>query len=474
MTAIELGDRPARRLVAPPAAVSSLPFVAVRDEFIAICEGDLCAAAILSAFETWAVGKLDHLHQDAEGNPTWTPEHAAEVWIYKTQPEMKDDLKGLFGLSKVVTTFKKLRVWGFLSSRQNPAQRQDRTLQYRFEVTVVQGRLSNPTAQALSSNSPGTQIQQTRLSKSTDGAVKNNSSTVEPEGLAPSETTAGTLNFNRTIPKTLNTDSSETLPEILGEEDARTREQPSSPVLHPIIQAFLSSHPDGIRPVVAGDWHELACELVDALGAQPDEITALMRDKWADRKRTFYRFEWLRNDLVEWRGKQLRLVGREDAAPAPVDDAQYWRDFAATNNAAADQWAATREAEQTQLSGEAGVPVLFPAPDMPGESLSAWQGTCLQLQHQWGPADYHNLLDNAYLVRLEGADTFVVAVRNAAARDTLKYRMFKTVNKTLSAVLGREAQVEYLVGQPPAGGDVRRVGEAQWMRDLRSKRGEPV
>lgn len=109
--------------------MSALPIIAIRQDYLKICDGDHCAAAILNAFEFWSRGKR---RKGATG----------DVWIYKKQSELRVDLAGMFGLNKISAALKRLRELGFLAARSNPHNGQDKTLQYRFEWEAVEVAIS--------------------------------------------------------------------------------------------------------------------------------------------------------------------------------------------------------------------------------------------------------------------------------------------------------------------------------------------
>lgn len=101
--------------------MTTFPII-IRPEYLEICEGDYCAAAILDLFKRWTASKL---------------KKKADVWIYKSQPELRDDLMGLFGLNKIAAALLKLRDWAYIKHRQNPKNRQDKTLQYQLDNVAV-------------------------------------------------------------------------------------------------------------------------------------------------------------------------------------------------------------------------------------------------------------------------------------------------------------------------------------------------
>lgn len=242
-----------------------------------------------------------------------------------------------------------------------------------------------------------------------------------------------------------------------GGEDARTREQPSSPVFHPLIQAFLDAHPDGLRPKPGRDWDELALDLVDTLGAQPDEVGALVRDKWRNPKRTFYRFDMLLSDLSEWRGQQLRLVTREEYS-APAGD----ESVGPASDAEADAWIAERVAPPAHESAPAGV--------IPEAAAKAWDAAYQQFELQ-DEINFKTHMRGAALIAYESdGPVFVVTVHNASARDMLKFRLYRTIKRILSDCYGQNAEIEFQVAAPPAATGMKTIGDAKWMRELTASR----
>jgi hypothetical protein len=117
-----------------------LPSVVVRAEYVAICNGDRCAAAILSAFECWTVGKRRHYQKRAEAAGR-KPNAGDSIWIYKTRDELYLDLNGIFGRAGMLKSLMLVTALGYLDKRKNPHNGQDQTLQYRFDGDTVQAAL---------------------------------------------------------------------------------------------------------------------------------------------------------------------------------------------------------------------------------------------------------------------------------------------------------------------------------------------
>lgn len=111
--------------------------IVIRPDYLTLCEGNHCAAAILDLFRRWTFYKKN------KGGE-------AGAWIYKSQPNMAADMFGLFGENKVAAALNYLCDKGFLKWRHNPHSRQNKTRQYRFEDAAVKAalKLQNETLKA--------------------------------------------------------------------------------------------------------------------------------------------------------------------------------------------------------------------------------------------------------------------------------------------------------------------------------------
>lgn len=123
------------------AAQSTL--VIVREDYLSICDGDHCAAALLNDIEYWTNIKLSHFDQAAKINTVAEeagelPEQDMTAWIWKTQVDFVEELLNLFGERRVRTSLQKLLKWGYIVSRRNPVHSWDATLQYMLCISVVQ------------------------------------------------------------------------------------------------------------------------------------------------------------------------------------------------------------------------------------------------------------------------------------------------------------------------------------------------
>src|SRR5688572_27879403 len=113
--------------------------VIIRQDYIAICNGDDCAAAILNYFEHWTNSKLDEQEQwvrqceIADKTGEQRPP-APDVWIYASRVQIQSDLLTTYGELNIYIALDWLVDVGFLVSRNNPKHGWDRTKQYQFDV----------------------------------------------------------------------------------------------------------------------------------------------------------------------------------------------------------------------------------------------------------------------------------------------------------------------------------------------------
>lgn len=123
------------------------PTIVLRADYLAICDGSACAAMILSQMEHWHNVKLDHrpqarAHNAARARAGEPETQDTGLYVYKSQPQMKSELMGMFGDKAIGSAFQMLIDKGFLSWRENEEFRYDRTKQYLFCVSQVQAAVN--------------------------------------------------------------------------------------------------------------------------------------------------------------------------------------------------------------------------------------------------------------------------------------------------------------------------------------------
>src|SRR5262245_30539905 len=123
---------------------SKEPFMIIRRWQKVACDGNLCAAALLSFFEGWHNHKLtqrDKAHQwndtaEAHRDPR-TQDESLYLWF--TQEELEAGIFGLYGEHKIRQAIRLLEDKGFISTHKNPnvAYRFDQTKFFRFYPEAV-------------------------------------------------------------------------------------------------------------------------------------------------------------------------------------------------------------------------------------------------------------------------------------------------------------------------------------------------
>lgn len=118
----------------------------IREDYLAICDKNHCAAAILNVFEYWTNIKIGQRSQAKSENEIARAGGADEVdeslWIYKSVADLQVELMGLFGETKISSSLKAIESKGFLDTRNNPKYGWDRTIQYLFKTEVIQSVIS--------------------------------------------------------------------------------------------------------------------------------------------------------------------------------------------------------------------------------------------------------------------------------------------------------------------------------------------
>jgi hypothetical protein len=122
-------------------------FVIVRQWQIAACDGNACAAALLSFFESWHNTRRDTVDRDA----------SASLWQNHTEKEIES---GIFFYKRTAISegIKILEEKGFIEQGKNPDRRYsfDRTRFFLFKPEVVNGWLNSRNGSPSTENSTST------------------------------------------------------------------------------------------------------------------------------------------------------------------------------------------------------------------------------------------------------------------------------------------------------------------------------
>ncbi len=117
--------------------------LALREAYLAICEGDACEAHLLNAQERWYTYKLKHREQARAKNKTsrlgGDPEEESEaLWVRMNADGWAEELLRVYNEKTVRMKLAGLVKRGFLATRNNPRQAWDRTPQWLFQRAAVQ------------------------------------------------------------------------------------------------------------------------------------------------------------------------------------------------------------------------------------------------------------------------------------------------------------------------------------------------
>lgn len=114
----------------------------LRQFYIPICSGDLCAAVLLSNFEYWHNYKLDRREQEiahGEDDPNYKPD--LSLWVYKSTNDFVTDMLGLYKRDTVLKALKLLESLDFIHIQPDPKNPFNKTRFFMFRPERVNERL---------------------------------------------------------------------------------------------------------------------------------------------------------------------------------------------------------------------------------------------------------------------------------------------------------------------------------------------
>jgi len=132
--------------------------VMIREDYVALCEAvtketekcpdSKCAAALMNLFEYWTNWKVANAEQSRRHNDTRQAgglerNQDESLWIWKTTDEFHSDLMGIWGKSKIEKCRKWLVKQGLVQQRNNPDYGWDRTIQYFYDMHLVNLRIQS-------------------------------------------------------------------------------------------------------------------------------------------------------------------------------------------------------------------------------------------------------------------------------------------------------------------------------------------
>ena len=140
-------------------------WIPARADFLAICEGRVQPAVLLSVLEYWSGVRL------RRGDP--------DLWIYRTQPQLVVDSCGVLGGRKSVgsaTTYLLRR--GYIERRRNPLLGFDRVWQYSLIAEKIQAAIDDLGDEGLQTPTPTKNGEQPRRNERPEPLLRR------PEGHA--------------------------------------------------------------------------------------------------------------------------------------------------------------------------------------------------------------------------------------------------------------------------------------------------
>jgi len=119
----------------------------IREELVAICDGDIISSLILNQFLYWQIRKKDtikYLREEISrckksGVTTDSLENVMDGWIWKKAGELKEEIMVSSSENTIMRRIEGLVKSGLLDQRRNPRHNWDRTYQYRVNL----GRLAD-------------------------------------------------------------------------------------------------------------------------------------------------------------------------------------------------------------------------------------------------------------------------------------------------------------------------------------------
>lgn len=125
-------------------------YLTIREDFIELCSGNHCKAAILGVLERWTNWSIDREYQNTVENAAARKEGKEELFdtdmfFYLSVEQFKTELLGLYGEDKISKSLTEMIDLGWVSWRNNPKYKWDRTKQYRLQVSKLTELLAKVT-----------------------------------------------------------------------------------------------------------------------------------------------------------------------------------------------------------------------------------------------------------------------------------------------------------------------------------------
>lgn len=231
--------------------------VILREDYVDLCEGRHCAAALLNVFEHWTNIKLGQREQAqtenaiaaAEGKPLVDD----SLWIFKSIAELKAELLGLWADRKIADDLDYLtESRGFLSKRVNPKYQYDKTRQYQLCIERLQAALNGENLPAgIGENAdakPDLETAKTQMRRNR----KNAGSILQKRSIEAAKMRHRSRKKAEAIPEI----TTETTPETTSGDKKKRADRAPSPIHYPVntknftakhIEAFYAQYKAGVE-----------------------------------------------------------------------------------------------------------------------------------------------------------------------------------------------------------------------------------
>lgn len=118
----------------------------LRESYLAIADGDYCAARLLNVFERWHNTKLDQRAQARYANAVARaggerPDQDQGLWVYMSNEDLRRELMNEYSEKPVTRALTLLETKGFIRRRNNPVRKWDRKPQYLLVASAVQAAI---------------------------------------------------------------------------------------------------------------------------------------------------------------------------------------------------------------------------------------------------------------------------------------------------------------------------------------------
>lgn len=394
--------------------------VIIRIEYLAVCNGNPCAAALLNAFERLTAWKRANGQRD---------------WIDWDATEWREKLLNAFTVSAIKRALKEMREAGLLVTAPAGSHKYDRKLKYALAIDVVQDVVN-----AVLSPDEVTDSDTSIGEISTMDRTKSNASIVQNPPMHWSKTIVSTLEDQ------VSTDQ-ESFKQESSDQTAATGRAAAAADRHATIQRekrdfqsvfqglsarahLLTTPPSSALPPL----HEAAVRTYEAnIGKAGDAVRA---EICAAVEQHGEALVIEKIELAAKRGARSWAYVAKMLPVQPHEPMTGWNDAAdntpsgadLTSQVTADSWLTVAMREQAERRAA-----------MTAEER-IWDDTYRQLELQLERPTFETWLKSAHLLRVEG-QTYVIGVDNVYARDLLSVRLNRTLLRTLREYAGQEAQI---------------------------------